>query len=76
MTGVVATVLLIILLVLLVQKGSPSIEIAAEAMVSKSIGACDCRTCLLVSKSLTGSQTLIKCSNNRFTKGPSGEDEV
>src|SRR6188768_1455666 len=72
--GVGATALLITLLVLKVQKGAPSTEITAQAMISKSIGAFDCRTYLLLSQSLTGSQKLMEYSNNRFTKGPSGED--
>jgi len=51
-TRVAATALLIILLVLPVQKGALSTEMAAEAMVSKSIGAFDYRTCLLLSQPL------------------------
>jgi len=47
--GVGATALLITL-VLPVQKGALSTEIAAEAMVSKSIGAFDNCTCLLLSR--------------------------
>ena len=56
--GVTATALLIILLVLPFQKGAPSTEITAQAIISKSIGVFDCRTCLLLSQSLTGPRHL------------------
>ena len=53
-------------------KGTLSTEITAQAMIFKVAGVFDYRTCLLVSQSLTGSQTLMEYSKNSFTKGPSG----